>query len=69
MERKLVYIEEGTHRSSHLRVAVQSRNDRRCLERQSPQIPSLGFSSKRSTHPNPEAWHEPSLGNEELSLL
>lgn len=49
--------------------AALSRNDRKCPERRSSQNPALGFWSKRNTHPDPEAWHEPSLGNEELSSV
>lgn len=49
--------------------AALSRNDRKCLERKSSQTPALGFWSKRNTHPDPEAWHEPSLGNAGLSLV
>lgn len=49
--------------------AALSRSDRKCPERRSSQTPALGFWSKRSTHPDPEAWHEPSLGNAELSSV
>lgn len=55
-------------KAPHAGVALSS-HDWKGLERQSSQTPALGSSSKRSTHPNPEAWHEPSLGNAELSLF
>lgn len=49
--------------------AALSRNDRKCLERQSSQTPALGFPSKRNTHPDAKAWLEPSLGNAERSCF